>query len=64
MSSSLGGGLVLSVSGMNQTLAPQTEVPLRATQASNVEINGCVLSKPIAMHGVMSTLWCGGGPQR
>ena len=61
--------LALSVAGMNQSLAPPTEVPLRATQASKEmrKMMGVFRLNPFAMHsgegrGVMPALWCGGGP--
>jgi hypothetical protein len=67
--SSMSPSLALSVSGMNQTLAPPTEVPLRATQASKEmrKMMGVFRLNPFAMHsgegrGVMPALWCGGGP--
>ena len=67
--SSLSPSLPLSVSGINQSLAPPTEVPLRATQASKEmrKMMGVFRLNPFAMHsgegrGVMPALWCGGGP--
>ena len=67
--SSMSPSLALSVSGLNQTLAPPTEVPLRATQASKEmrKMMGVFRLNPFAMHsgegrGVMPALWCGGGP--
>jgi hypothetical protein len=67
--SSMSPSIALSVSAMNQTLAPPTEVPLRATQASKEmrKMMGVFRLNPFAMHsgegrGVMPALWCGGGP--
>ena len=67
--SSMSPSLPLSVSGINQSLAPPTEVPLRATQASKEmrKMMGVFRLNPFAMHsgegrGVMPALWCGGGP--
>ena len=68
--SSMSPSLALSVSGsLKQTLAPPTEVPLRATQASKEmrKMMGVFRLNPFAMHsgegrGVMPALWCGGGP--
>lgn len=63
-------GLGLSAAGlMNQALAPPTEVPLRATQASKEmrKMMGVFRLNPFAMHsgegrGVVPAPWCGGGP--
>lgn len=67
--SSMSPSLALSASGMNQNLAPPTEVPLRATQASKEmrKMMGVFRLNPFAMHtgegrGVMPAPWCGGGP--
>ena len=67
--SSMSSGLGLSVSGINQALAPPTEVPLRATQASKEmrKMMGVFRLNPFAMHngegrGVVPAPWCGGGP--
>jgi hypothetical protein len=58
-----------SPSGTNQAVAPPTEVPLRATQASKEmrKMMGVFRLNPFAMHtgegrGVMPAPWCGGGP--
>ena len=65
----LSPSLALSLNGLNQTLAPPTEVPLRATQASKEmrKMMGVFRLNPFAMHngegrGVMPALWGGGGP--
>jgi hypothetical protein len=67
--SSMSPSHAFSVSGANQALAPPTEVPLRATQASKEmrKMMGVFRLNPFAMHsgegrGVMPALWCGGGP--
>lgn len=67
--SSMSPSFGLSVSVMNQALAPPTEVPLRATQASKEmrKMMGVFRLNPFAIHsgegrGVMPAPWCGGGP--
>lgn len=59
----------LSLAGANQALAPPTQVPLRATQASKEmrKMMGVFRLNPFAMHtgegrGVMPPPWYGGGP--